>query len=130
MASAGYTAKAYAEDLPADPTNDSGTYEVGHFPWPFFPNTQITVADSSSLLSDLNSSSAPDFVWYSPNNIDDEDSGTVEQGDAFLASLIPQIQSTPWYQADGKIIIEGTNPTMTPPGSTGARVGGGSRRSL
>src|SRR6202166_4591 len=106
LASAGYSAKAYAENLPADPTNSSGQYEVIHFPWLYFPNTHITVADSSSLLSDLNSSSAPDFVWYTPNLIDSADTGTVQEGDAFLSTLIPQVQATSWYKTGGKVIIE------------------------
>ena len=124
LATAGYTAKAYAEGLPADPSTNSGTYEVDHFPWPYFPNAQITSADSSTLLSDLDSADAPDFVWYSPNNIDDEDSGTVQQGDAFLSSLVPQVQATPWYQDGGKIIIEWDESNNDTTGINGGTGGG------
>ena len=124
LATAGYTAKAYAEGLPADPSTNSGTYEVDHFPWPYFPNAQITSADSSTLLSDLDSADAPDFVWYSPDNIDDEDSGTVQQGDAFLSSLVPQVQATPWYQDGGKIIIEWDESNNDTTGINGGTGGG------
>jgi len=122
LASAGYSSKAYAENLPANPNANSGQYEVIHVPWLYFPNAPISVADASSLIPDLNSSSAPDFVWYTPNLINDEDTGTVQQGDAFLSTLIPQVQATPWYQAGGKIIIEwdeSTNDTSGINGSTG-----------
>ena len=34
---AGFTEKAYAENLPANPTTDSGEYAVRHFPWEYFP---------------------------------------------------------------------------------------------
>jgi phosphatidylinositol-3-phosphatase len=103
---ANITEKAYAEDLPVDPTNDSGEYAVRHFPWEYFPgSSSMPIADASSLITDLNSPSAPSFVWYTPNLIDDEHDGSVRQGDNFLASFIPHVQSTAWYQAGGQIVI-------------------------
>jgi acid phosphatase len=106
LAAAGISEKAYAENLPADPTNDSGEYAVRHVPWEYFPNAKITVANASSLTSDLNGSSPPAFVWYTPNLIDDEHDGTVQQGDAFLSSFIPSVQATSWYKSGGQIIVE------------------------
>ena len=124
LTAAGFSAKAYAEDFPADPTNNSGLYDVIHFPWPYFPNTQISVADASSLLSDLNSASPPDFIWYTPNLTDDEDAGTVQQGDAFLSSLIPQVQATSWYKAGSQIIIEWDESSNGTSGINGGTGGG------
>ena len=124
LATAGFSSKAYAENLPANPNAAAGQYEVIHFPWLYFPNAQIPVADASSLLPDLNSSSAPDFVWYTPNLTNDEDTGTVQQGDAFLSTLIPQVQATPWYQAGGKIIIEWDESTNDTTGINGTTGGG------
>jgi phosphatidylinositol-3-phosphatase len=106
LAAAGYSSKAYAEDLPPDPTTSAGNYAVRHVPWEYFPGAKISVVDASSLLTDLNGPDAPDFVWYTPNLIDDEHNGTVEQGDAFLSRLIPSVQSTLWYRTGGEIIIE------------------------
>jgi phosphatidylinositol-3-phosphatase len=123
LAAAGYSAKAYVENLPTDPTvTTTAQYEVIHNPWPYFPNTHISTVDASSLVSDLNSSSAPDFVWYTPNLTNDEDLGTVQQGDSYLSTLIPQVQATSWYQAGGKIVItwdESNNDTSGINGSTG-----------
>jgi hypothetical protein len=122
LVSAGYTAKAYAEGLPADPTKTSGGYETIHFPWVYFPNTHMTSADASTLVSDLNSASAPDFVWYTPSLVNSEDTGTVQQGDSFLSTLIPQVQATPWYQAGGQIVItwdESSSDTSGIHGTTG-----------
>jgi phosphatidylinositol-3-phosphatase len=52
---AGVSAKAYAENLPADPTNDAGEYAVRRFPWEYFPgSTSMPIADASALTSDLN----------------------------------------------------------------------------
>jgi acid phosphatase len=106
LAGAGVTEKAYAENLPANPTEDSGQYAVRHFPWEYFPATKMPIGNASSLSADLNSARPPDFVWYTPNLIHDEHDGTVQQGDAFLSSFVPQVQSTAWYRAGGQIIIE------------------------
>ena len=104
LATAGYTAKAYAENLPANPANDSGEYAVRHFPWEYFAG-KPSIADASRLTTDLSSASAPDFVWYTPNLINDEHDGSVQQGDAFLSSFIPGVQATTWYKSGGQIII-------------------------
>jgi hypothetical protein len=106
LVEAGFSARAYAENLPSDPKVSVGEYAVRHVPWEYFPNAKISVVDASLLPGDLNSASAPDFVWYTPNLIDDEHDGTVEQGDAFLSRLIPEVQSTAWYRAGGVIILE------------------------
>jgi acid phosphatase len=124
LVTAGYTVKAYAEDLPADPGTITGDYTAYHFPWPYFPNAAISYADSSALIPDLNSPGAPDFVWYSPNVIDDEDSGTVQDGDAFLSSFIPQVQSTSWYKAGGQIVIEWDESADDTSGINGGTGGG------
>jgi acid phosphatase len=106
LAGAGFTAKAYAENLPADHGASVGGYAVRHVPWEYFPRTKITVTDASSLLPDLSSAKFPDFVWYTPNLINDEHDGTVQQGDAFLSRFIPQVQATAWYRSGGVIIVE------------------------
>jgi acid phosphatase len=106
LAAAGMSEKAYAENLPPQPANDAGEYLVRHFPWMYFPTTPMPVADASTLLTDLNAANPPAFVWFTPNAIDDEHDGTVQQGDAFLSQFIPQVQASAWYKAGGQIIIE------------------------
>jgi Phosphoesterase family len=114
LVAAGDSLGAYAENLPADPTNDSGLYAVRHNPWEYFPSTPIQVKDASALIPDLNSASAPDFVWYTPNLTNDGHTGVpvdtqaneLADTETFLASFIPSVQATSWYQAGGQIIIE------------------------
>jgi hypothetical protein len=106
LSAAGVSAKAYAENLPSDPTTNVGDYAVRHFPWVYFPHTKLAIGDASSLVGDLNAANAPRFVWYTPNLINDEHDGTVQQGDAFLSRFISQVQSTAWYGAGGVIIVE------------------------
>ncbi|HUY86162.1 MAG TPA: alkaline phosphatase family protein, partial [Acidimicrobiales bacterium] len=105
LALAGFSEKAYAENLPSDPTNNSGNYAVRHFPWEYFPSTKMPIANSTSMVGDLNSATPPDFVWFTPNVIDDEHNGTAAQGDYFLSEFIPQVQATSWYTNGGAIII-------------------------
>ncbi len=106
LAAAGFTARAYAENLPGNPATNSGEYAVRHVPWEYFPNTDIALRDASTIWSDLNGVSPPDFVWYTPNLINDEHDGTVQQGEKFLSSFIPAVQNTAWYRQGGQVIIE------------------------
>ena len=105
LAGAGFTMKAYAENMPTDPSNDSGEYAVRHFPWEYFSNPPA-MADAAQLAGDLNSATPPDFVWFTPNLIDDQHDGTAQQSDQWMSSFIPQVQATSWYQQGGKIVIE------------------------
>ena len=105
LTAAGFTVKAYAENLPASPSADAGEYAVRHFPWAYFTSPPA-IADSTSLMGDLNSANPPDFVWYTPNLIDDQHDGTPAQADAFLSTFITAVQSTSWYATGGQIIIE------------------------
>ena len=75
LAAAGVSEKAYVENLPSQPTADSGLYAVRHNPWEYFPNARITVANPSTLTTDLNAASPPDFVWYTPNLTNDGHTG-------------------------------------------------------
>jgi len=114
LSTAGIPEKAYAENLPGDPSRDSGLYAVRHVPWEYFPGTTIALADASSLTADLNGANPPDFVWYTPNLTNDEHTGvpvdTVTQqladGESFLSSFVPSVQATAWYKAGGIIIIQ------------------------
>jgi len=114
LAGAGFSEKAYAENLPADPTDDAGLYAVRHNPWEYFPHAKITVADASAMIGDLDGVNPPDFVWYTPNVTDDGHTGVpvntagqqLADTEAFLARFIPSVQATSWYRGGGVIIIE------------------------
>jgi hypothetical protein len=114
LATAGVSERAYAENLPARPTLDAGVYAVRHNPWEYFPNAKIHVADASTLIGDLNATSPPDFVWYTPNLINDGHTGAptdteanqLAGTEAFLSRFIPSVQATSWYKSGGQIIID------------------------
>ncbi len=104
---------AFAQNLPADPGNDAGLYAVRHFPWEYFSNPP-PISDASTTISALNSSSAPDFVWYTPNLTNDGHTGVpvdtsaqqLADTNAFLSTFVPSVQATSWYRAGGSIVIE------------------------
>jgi hypothetical protein len=133
LVSGGYKVAAYAENLPSDPTNDSGRYAVRHNPWAFFPNAPIAVKDSSGLIPDLNGASPPDFVWYTPNVIDDGHTGIPTDtpanqqagSEAFLSSFIPSVQATSWYKSGGQIIIQWDESRSDSTDVNGGNGGGG-----
>ncbi len=135
LVAAGDTVAAYAESLPADPTNDSasGLYDVKHNPWEYFPSAPITVKDASALIPDLNSASPPDFVWYTPNLTDDGHTGVpvdteiteLADTEAFFSSFIPSVQATAWYKSGGQIIIEWDESRNDTSDVTGGQNGGG-----
>jgi phosphatidylinositol-3-phosphatase len=118
--------KAYMEDMPSVCYTGPGigNYSKLHNPFVFFKSIKNTaqcnnvvrvatpLTGSSSMISDLNSGSPPDFVWLTPNECDDMNSkcsplfSHIKQGDQWLKTAIPLLQSTTWYtQGNGIIII-------------------------
>lgn len=111
---------AYLGAMPANCAQqnaDSGTvghsYGVRHNPFVYFPDLVRSSCDriqpSSRMLGQLNSATAPDFVWYSPqichDGGGDESCATLANGDSFLAHEIPAIEKTAWYRQGGVIIL-------------------------
>jgi hypothetical protein len=115
---AGLSWKAYMEDypIPSGCSNDFiGNYEPNHNPFIYYADIQNTArcqhivsANSlvsqttcwptalpidSVLLNDLNSpSTAPNYVFLTPNRIDDNhDCNDVSVGNAWLNNIVPQI---------------------------------------
>jgi hypothetical protein len=118
--SAGISWKGYFESMPtACDTKSSGDYDSGHNPFVHFQSitglaseckSHVVPYTQSGMVSDLNSGSAPDFVWVTPNLCDDMhtkcgSTNPVKVGDSWLSTFIPAVQSTNWYSSGGIIII-------------------------
>ena len=58
-----------------------------------------------NLISDLNSGSPPQFMFYTPNNNYNGHDTNLTYSDTWLSTLIPNIQATTWYKNGGTIII-------------------------
>jgi beta-glucanase (GH16 family) len=100
----------------------SGGYGVRHDPFVYYPalvssdcakirpaGTSANWSAPTAMNTALNSSSPPDFVWFSPSICDDagQDAScaSIAAGDQFLSTEIPTIQSSSWYQAGGEIVL-------------------------
>ena len=59
----------------------------------------------SYMIGDLNSANPPDFVFVTPNMLDDWHDGPLATGDNWLAQEVPAIQATNWYKTGGTIVV-------------------------
>jgi phosphatidylinositol-3-phosphatase len=121
LAAAGIAWKAYMQDMPAacDLTDQysPGAYDVNHNPFMYFDSVRNNPGQCGrdvpygQLATDLGAGTAPAFIWVSPNTVNDMHDGTPAQGDAFLKSLVTQVQASSWWSASSRLIItwdEGT----------------------
>ncbi|MGH2501612.1 MAG: alkaline phosphatase family protein [Ktedonobacterales bacterium] len=101
---AGETWKAYEENMTQNCQNVvdgglNGDYTIHHNPVPYYTNLTSCATNDvpfSQLASDMQSSSKlPNYVFVTPNLIDDMHNGTISDGDTWLAQQIPAIQSSP-----------------------------------
>ncbi len=102
LETAGLSWKAYMENMPSNCyQSDSGSYYVRHNPFVYYTDitgnsarcAKVVPAGSgdSALLTDLNSTPAPNFMWLTPNGCNDTHDCSAATGDTYLAGLIPQI---------------------------------------
>ena len=58
------------------------------------------------MNSNLNSPNAADFQWVVPDLVNSGgDNGTMQSGDSWLNSELPQIMNSTWYRQGGQIVI-------------------------
>jgi phospholipase C len=129
---AGLTWRAYEEDMGAPcglVSHDN--YAAKHDPFVFFDDLNgwngtsfsptarcIThVVDFSQLAIDIANQEVPTYAFITPNLQHDMHDGTIGQGDSWLASLLPMIQSSPGYIRGGVLFLlwdEGSNESDDP----------------
>jgi acid phosphatase len=112
LMTAGYTWKAYMEDMPSNCYGtDSGNYAVRHNPFVYYGdivnnatrcNRVVPAGGSdSALINDLASTStASNYMWLTPNTCNDMHdfhSCPIDTGDAYLADLVQRILSSPIF---------------------------------
>jgi acid phosphatase len=131
--SGGLNWKTYQEDMGAPCSLSShGSYAAKHNPFVFFsdingwdgqafhPNGRCSehVVDFSQLDVDLASGQVPDYVFITPNMVDDMHDGSVAQGDAWLAAEVPKILAADRYKNGGALFVlwdEGSSQGDDPP---------------
>jgi hypothetical protein len=108
---AGKTWKAYEESMPAPCTlSDSGEYAVRHNPFVYYTDIQTTSQCNNDvpytqLATDLGSTATtPNYVFITPNLIDDMHDGTIAQGDTWLSQNVPAILNSPAFTQQNSVL--------------------------
>jgi Phosphoesterase family/Carboxypeptidase regulatory-like domain len=126
---------AYMETMPSPCYTGalSGTYAKKHNPFVYFTDvlsgacstSVLPYPGSSAMLSALTSTTAPSFVWITPNLTDDMHDGTVQQGDAWLKANLAPVLSSSWFTGFNSTVIvtmdehSGDNSGVGDPGTVG-----------
>jgi hypothetical protein len=115
LARAGFSWKAYMQDMPRpcdlSDTYSPGDYDVNHNPFMFFdsirddPAQCRRVVPFTEFAGDLNRNTAPDFIWVSPNLLNDLHDGSYAVGDGFLQREMSIVLASRWYKDGGTVIV-------------------------
>ena len=108
----GRTWKAYEESMPsACFVGDSGEYVQKHNPFIYYDDVRLNTTECNkdvpytALAGDLASASTtPNYVFITPNLIDDMHDGTIAQGDTWLANNLPAILNSPAYTTQNSVL--------------------------
>ena len=97
----GLTWKAYMESMPSPCYNaDAYPYAVRHDPFVYFNSITINasygashVVDFNRLQSDISSNTLPNFVWITPNVLDDGHDTSLQYADNWLRGFLTPVLS-------------------------------------
>jgi hypothetical protein len=104
----GETWKAYQESMPSNcDTRNSGEYAVHHNPVPYFttlPGCATADVPYTELAHDLAAGTLPAFSFVTPNLLDDMHTGTIAEGDRWMAANLPKVLDSDEY-TDGSTAV-------------------------
>ncbi len=102
----------WMESMPKNcDTSDAGNYVWHHDPFVREGDSTCSTKDvpypgASGAVTALDGSNAPDFVWISPNIVDDMHSGSVTAGDNWLKANVAPILASSWFtNFDSTVVI-------------------------
>jgi phosphatidylinositol-3-phosphatase len=103
----------YMESMPSAcyTGGSAGGYALKHNPFGFFKDNYrgtchiLPYPGVSGLVSALSASHPPDFVWITPNVMNDMHTGSVKQGDAWLRANLGPVLASPWFTAGNATVI-------------------------
>ena len=120
----GQTWKAYEQGIPSRGYMgpDTGLYIEHHDPFSYFSDVRNSAAQQANLVpytqlsTDLTSGSLPNFLWITPNALNDAHScpssnascslnSRLATADAWLSSNIPALLNNPSFSASGLLIV-------------------------
>jgi hypothetical protein len=105
----GETWKVYQESMPSNcAAENSGEYVVHHNPPPYF--TALAGCGTSDvpytrLARDLSGGTLPAFSFITPNLLDDMHTGTIAEGDKWLAAHLPAILDSREYTSGSTAVF-------------------------
>jgi phospholipase C len=108
LTAAGVTWRAYMEGMPEAAYEGAtlGEYAKKHNPFAYFPSTNgPNVVPGSQYGTDLAAGTLPDFVWYTPDLVNDGHEHSNTAVDASLRSLLTPLLASAWYREGGTVII-------------------------
>src|SRR5207248_5793255 len=104
-------------------------YVRRHNPFAYFRDIEAdgrrcrAIIPMTTFSADLSSRDLPDFVWITPNVRHDMHDGSVADGDAWLAHVVPEILASAAWKDHGVLIITWDEGTTTE-GCCGSNGGG------
>ena len=107
---------AYMESMPSPCFTGatSGEYVRKHNPFIVFADVthasdcakvEVPYPGAGGIAAALDATGAPDFVWITPNLLNDMHDGTIQAGDAWLRTNLAPILSSSWFAGNGTVII-------------------------
>lgn len=105
LTAAGISWRAYMEGMSGDCMTEAGSYVLRHNPFAYYGGRcPANVVSFDRLAGDL-ASNTPQYSWISPDMCNDTHDCPVQTGDAWLASIVPQILASPAWKHDGVLFI-------------------------
>jgi hypothetical protein len=105
----GETWRAYQESMPSNcDTKNSGEYAVHHNPPPYFTTLAGCATEDvpyTQLAHDLAAGTLPAFSFITPNLLDDMHTGTIAEGDKWLAAHLPAILDSHEYTGGSTVVF-------------------------
>jgi hypothetical protein len=103
LESVGKTWNMYSES--ASGPCDTNNPDIRHLPFLFYSDVATnparcnhviptTPSTDAETVTELNTATASNFIWLTPNDNNNMHDGTIAQGDAYLKALVPQILSS------------------------------------
>jgi phosphatidylinositol-3-phosphatase len=114
LTEAGVGWKAYMEGMPSscfDGASSSQGYEKKHNPFMYFSEFLQNssgceqIVPFEELAGDLADGNAPPFLWVTPNSCHSGHDCAINAADAWLATFIPSVQSSSWFDSEARIIV-------------------------
>jgi len=105
LTKSGISWRAYMEGMSDDCLADVGGYAVKHNPFAYYGAAcPSNIVNFGQLSSDL-AINPPQFLWIGPDMCHDTHDCSLQTGDAWLASTVPQILASDAWKQNGVLFI-------------------------